>query len=191
MKTYRLAAAVLVLAGLLGAPSPSSAAGLRPLFQMPVPCGQTWEASTYNGHWPNANAIDLGLWQQISFFKINVSAGQPVLASAAGIVSRVGRDGDGTSPPHGNYVYIDHGGGWVTNYLHMMDAPLVAVGQLVGRGHQLGKVGRTGTQEPHLHYSQWADGTAVRIQFNRIDINTWTGNLSPWRNGERLKSANC
>jgi len=34
----------------------------------------------------------------------------PVLASAAGTVSAVGTDGDGTSPAHGNHVYIDHGG---------------------------------------------------------------------------------
>jgi murein DD-endopeptidase MepM/ murein hydrolase activator NlpD len=110
-----------------------------------------------------------------------------VLASAAGTVSQVGRDGEVTNPPHGNFVYIDHGGGWVTNYLHLRDAPLVAKDQVVNAGQQIGVVGNTAT-EVHLHYSQWSDGNAVRVQFNGSDINTWTGNLSPWGNGERLTS---
>ena len=31
-------------------------------------------------------------------------------AHDAGTVSQVGRDGEVTNPPHGNFVYIDHGG---------------------------------------------------------------------------------
>jgi len=187
----RIAAVAVILASLLWAPSPTMAAGPRPLFQMPFRCGQLWEASTYNGHWPNQNAIDLGMWYNSPNGKVNISAGQQVLASAAGTVSQVGRDGEVTNPPHGNFVYIDHGGGWVTNYLHLRDAPLVAQGQVVNAGQQIGVVGNTGTGEMHLHYSQWSDGNAVRVQFNGSDINTWTGNLSPWGNGERLTSANC
>ena len=42
---------MVAMATLLLAAGESKAAGPRPLFQMPVPCGQTWEASTYKTHW--------------------------------------------------------------------------------------------------------------------------------------------
>lgn len=78
--------------------SPAETAGPRPFFQMPVACGQTWEASTYDGHWPDQDSIDLGQW---SAAEANVSKGEPVLASADGTVLNVftspGGDSRGTS----------------------------------------------------------------------------------------------
>ena len=52
--------ATIATTALLLASAESKAAGPRPLFQMPVPCGQTWEASTYKKHWNgDQDAIDL------------------------------------------------------------------------------------------------------------------------------------
>jgi hypothetical protein len=190
-----LAAVTIALAATLLVPSPAQAAGQRPQFQMPFRCGQVWEASTYNGHKPNENSIDLGMWayQDIGpfTFYVNVSGGQPVLASAAGTVSEVGTWDGTTTPSLGNYIFIDHGNGWVTWYVHLMDAPSVVVGQAIAAGQRIGRVGNTGTVDFHLHYTQLQDGVAVRVQFNGADINTYSGNLSPWGNGERLTSANC
>ena len=62
---------------------PAQAYGPRPFFQMPVACGQTWEASTYNGHWPDQDSIDLGEWSPQD---TNTGHGEPVLASADGTV---------------------------------------------------------------------------------------------------------
>ena len=106
-----LLAATAAVAALIFSSS-ALAYGPRPHFQMPVACGQTWEASTYNGHWPNQNSIDLGEW---SANDTNIGQGEPVLASAAGTVLDVFTD----LPAGDNRVYLDHGGGWVTHYIHL------------------------------------------------------------------------
>jgi murein DD-endopeptidase MepM/ murein hydrolase activator NlpD len=53
----------------------------------------------------------------------------------------------------GNVVYVDHGAGVVTGYFHLSQA-LVAVGDTVERGQEIGLVGATGrVTGPHLHWS--------------------------------------
>ena len=53
----------------------------------------------------------------------------------------------------GNVVYIDHGAGVVTGYFHL-SRTLVAEGDTVARGQQIGLVGATGrVTGPHLHWS--------------------------------------
>ncbi len=53
----------------------------------------------------------------------------------------------------GNVVYIDHVAGVVTGYFHL-SRTLVAEGDTVARGQQIGRVGATGrVTGPHLHWS--------------------------------------
>jgi murein DD-endopeptidase MepM/ murein hydrolase activator NlpD len=62
----------------------------------------------------------------------------------------------------GNAVFIDHGYGLYTTYLHLSEID-VAVGDLVERGQQLGLAGATGrVTGPHLHWG-------VRLLDARVD----------------------
>jgi murein DD-endopeptidase MepM/ murein hydrolase activator NlpD len=74
--------------------------------------------------------------------------GAPIRAANAGVVALVDHFFLG-----GNVVYIDHGGGLTTGYLHLSKA-LVNVGDTVARGQVIGLVGATGrVTGPHLHWT--------------------------------------
>jgi murein DD-endopeptidase MepM/ murein hydrolase activator NlpD len=76
------------------------------------------------------------------------AVGAPIIAANAGVVALVDRFFLG-----GRVVYIDHGAGIVTGYVHMSKV-LVAVGDTVARGQQIGLVGATGrVTGPHLHWN--------------------------------------
>ena len=73
--------------------------------------------------------------------------GEPVLAAAPGVVALVGSFYLG-----GNVVYLDHGGGLTTGYLHLSETR-VAVGDTVTGGQRIGSVGASGrVTGPHLHW---------------------------------------
>lgn len=82
--------------------------------------------------------------------------GTPIHAANHGIV----RLAD-SLPVSGNAVFIDHGMGIVTSYLHM-SALHVRVGQPVRKGSLIGAVGSTGLATgPHLHWALRTNGTLV------------------------------
>lgn len=73
--------------------------------------------------------------------------GEPVRAAARGVVALVDQFHLG-----GNVVYVDHGAGLVTAYLHLSEQ-LVATGDTVQAGDVIGRVGATGrVTGPHLHW---------------------------------------
>ncbi len=75
------------------------------------------------------------------------AVGAPVRAAARGVVALVDRFYLG-----GNVIYVDHGGGLVTAYLHLSEQ-LVATGDTVQAGQVIGRVGATGRATgPHLHW---------------------------------------
>lgn len=92
--------------------------------------------------------------------------GTPIRAASAGTVIRavcdpgtadtVGtcdKDGWPTARGCGWYVDLKHAAGAITRYCHMASKPLVAVGQTVTVGQQLGVVGSSGRSSgPHLHF---------------------------------------
>ena len=84
---------------------------------------------------------------------IVASSGEPVYATAGGVVSDVitGRTG------LGNIVVIKHNGGYVTRYAHLSDVE-VKKGRKVKKGDRIGYVGVSGNSfAPHLHYEVLRD----------------------------------
>jgi murein DD-endopeptidase MepM/ murein hydrolase activator NlpD len=76
------------------------------------------------------------------------ATGAPIHAANRGVVVLVD-----TFFLGGRVVYLDHGGGVTTGYLHLSKA-LVAVGDTVARGQTIGLVGATGrVTGPHLHWT--------------------------------------
>ena len=74
------------------------------------------------------------------------ATGAPVRAANRGVVRIVDAFYYG-----GNVVYVDHGGGLTSAYLHL-SRQLVAEGDTVTRGQVIGRVGATGrVTGPHLH----------------------------------------
>lgn len=107
----------------------------------------------------------LGYHRGIDISGANAS-GSLVVAGAGGVVTEAGWSTGG----YGNYVVIDHGNGVETLYAHMLDNSLmVNVGDVVTKGHAIGRVGNTGYSfGAHLHFE-------VRINGNRIDPAPYLG----------------
>jgi len=83
-------------------------------------------------------------------------SGDPVRAANAGLVALVGSFFYG-----GCLVYLDHGAGLVTGYLHLSDI-LVSEGDTVRAGQVIGRVGATGrVTGPHLHWLANYGGVSV------------------------------
>ena len=87
------------------------------------------------------------------------STGDPVRATAEGVVTKAGRTGG-----YGNLVEVTHKNGFVTRYGHL-SAIVATLGQKVKAGQIVGKLGSTGRSTgPHLHYETRIEGDAVNPQ---------------------------
>lgn len=128
---------------------------------------------------------------------IMAAKGVPVLAAGDGVVTWIS---DG--PSNCCYVGIDHGGGWVTRYIHLNDDAKDANGNyipntdgqgwgiadgivkdsLVTAGQLIGWVGDSGNAAegvPHLHFELIKDGTPIDAYVYLIHAAAaWTGTFS-------------
>ena len=87
---------------------------------------------------------------------VAVGTGAPVTAPADGVVANVGEYFF-----NGNTVFIDHGQGLITAYMHL-SRTCVRAGQTVKKGESLGAVGATGrVTGPHLHWAVILNNTPV------------------------------
>ena len=142
--------------------APVSAVPLPPVsgtWMLPVAAGLVSGFRTTSR--PAHDGVDLG-----------ATRNTPIRAATAGTVIRVvcnvskgSCDVDGSSALRGCgwYVEVQHEGGLVTRYCHMVRRPAVNVGQSVPRGAILGYVGTSGSSSgPHLHFEVHAGAPATR-----------------------------
>jgi murein DD-endopeptidase MepM/ murein hydrolase activator NlpD len=122
-------------------------------------------AATYDGH----KGTDIRL-----FSTREAKSGVDVIAAANGIVkgtrdgmtdvfaSRIGADAL-KGRECGNGVVVDHGGGWETQYCHMLQGSVaVKSGDKVARGQKLGLVGYSGFANfAHVHFEVRKAGAII------------------------------
>jgi murein DD-endopeptidase MepM/ murein hydrolase activator NlpD len=133
-------------AGIAGGGDHSGAAGM---FSWPVtgtitsPFG--WRSNPFGGSPEFHQGLDIA-----------APTGTTVTAAAGGTVIMAQWYGG-----YGNYILIDHGGGYSTGYGHL-SAIYVSTGQSVQRGQAIGAVGSTGQSTgPHLHFEVRIAGKPV------------------------------
>ncbi|MBP1781903.1 hypothetical protein J3R08_001753 [Micromonospora sp. HB375] len=166
-----LTLAAATLTAVTVAPSPALAA---PTFKAPFPCGQRW---TYSHHSAEVR-------QALDFVRADggVTGGTPQVASAAGVARRYSQPSGA-----GNYIVIDHGGGWTTYYFHL-SAYSVPDGAYVQQGQQIGITGSTGNSSgAHVHYEQLYNGVGQVISINGVSLAPYPGQY----NQRFLVSDNC
>ena len=144
-----------------------------PSFQAPFPCGESW---TYSHHSAEVR-------RALDFVRDEgVTNGAPVLAAAAGIATRHDQPGGA-----GQYIAIEHGGGWKTYYFHLQ-AYSVADGTQVTQGQEVGLVGSTGASSgPHLHFEQLKDGVGQDIVLDDQPLAPYPGSYGQ----KSVVSNNC
>jgi Peptidase family M23 len=164
---------VVGAAALTGAPASavaeSAAVSAGPDYEMPFPCGDTWNGASRYNHSPSALAID---WNRVN------DLGAMVVATAPGVVTSAVNLGNRS---YGRYIVVDHGDGHTSLY-----APLSAfwstTGQAVDQGTPLGLVGSSGgSTGPHLHLEERIDRRDQHAYFHRRSF----------RMGTTLASRNC
>lgn len=175
MPSPRLCIIAIVLTLLLLAPgSPASAAPpeeTRPYLELPFPSGTSYKItcgySCYQHRGSMTYAVDFA-----------IPEGDPIVAAAPGEVMAVTWEvGLPVSLNLGDalIVYIDHGEGWFTRYVHL-DGVTVEVGDTVEMGDVIGYGGKTGASGDHLHF-ELKYGTSLHSP--SVPINELFGGADP------------
>lgn len=104
-----------------------------------------WRSDPFTGLKAYHNGIDMG-----------AAEGTPIVAAFDGIVGEASYNGS-----MGNYIYLEHGDGLRTIYLHA-DKLYVKKNDVVLKGETIAAVGTTGRSTgPHLHFSVRLNGQYV------------------------------
>lgn len=177
---------VLAIVGLaLGAvvgvvPATASAA---PAFQLPFPCGQTWNGNSSGSSAHQSWEIDFNRGSTADADRYDT-----VVAAAAGTVRTAAHQGSVNR--YGNLVKIEHSGGYFTYYAHLSTMTVTA-GQVVSRGQSIGTVGNTSAPgnniSPHLHYEVRLGSTGYPGNIQRAVFN---GSTFPYPVAN-ITSRNC
>lgn len=114
-------------------------------FRWPLP-GYSMITSGYGPRWGSYHTgIDISGGGVYGSSIVAAEAGTVILASS--------------HYSYGNYVIVDHGGGYTTLYAHMSSIGC-SVGDYVSKGQTIGYVGSTGNSTgPHLHFEVRINGS--------------------------------
>ncbi|MDQ3577684.1 MAG: VCBS repeat domain-containing M23 family metallopeptidase [Actinomycetota bacterium] len=137
----------LAIAASVVALVPTAQAAAAPALELPFLCGTSWTGDSGSSSAHRNNEIDFNMTGTTG----NEDLGEPVLAAAGGTVSGEG----GETSAYGNYLEIDHGGGYSTLYAHL-DSKAAHNGDVVRQGEVIGTVGNTDGNtsglSAHLHF---------------------------------------
>jgi len=145
-----------------------------------------------SGNWYNAQGYgkktDYGYHEGDDFNLVSggdSDLGQPLYAIADGTVTSV--HNHITKPTFGTHIHIQHDGKWGTVYSHYahLQSTSVKVGDRVTEGQEIGKLGKSGTDSAHLHFSiknqpTGVDGIAKTLE----DLKKWenpTEFITKWK----------
>jgi len=137
-------------ADIFGCDGQAYAARSETPYDLPFPVGTSYRmnlgncSTSYHGaEYPDRYAYDFGM-----------PIGTMITAARAGRVVRVVENGVDGSTSINNLVVVDHGDGTFAEYMHLTnDGALVAVGDQVSSGDDIGLSGNTGLAGyPHLHF---------------------------------------
>ncbi len=107
--------------------------------------------------WPTFGPIFSYFSQWHRGIDISPPYGTPVYASADGVVAGTVVESWGL----GWHVIVDHGDGYTTTYAHLSSFA-VGVGERVGQGQMVGRVGVTGQSTgPHVHFEVRRNGAPL------------------------------
>lgn len=105
-----------------------------------------------------ARGINWGVLHQHNAIDVAGACGSGVYAVAPGQITDVRSGWEGG---YGNYVDIDHGNGVSTRYAHA-ESVTVKVGQMVGGGDIVARMGNTGNSTGcHVHFEVFGPAAAV------------------------------
>ncbi len=139
----------------------------RPVYVYSGPVPKDAKQGTGVFGWPTSGVITQGYWTvEGGYGHPAIDIANPsmpwIRAADSGFVIKVARNTGDTG--YGNYVMIDHRNGFVTLYAHL-DTILVNVGDSVGKGAILGRMGNTGKVRGitgiHLHFEVIKNGVRV------------------------------
>ncbi|WP_040390731.1 M23 family metallopeptidase [Catelliglobosispora koreensis] len=148
MRLSLLRATAIVAMAFAGTTLVAAPASAAPAFQLPFPCGQTWNGNSTNSSAHVSWEIDFNRGSTAT-----ADLGDTVVAAAAGTIEVSAHQGSVNG--YGNLIVINHGGGYYTYYAHL-NKRAVSAGQSVLRGQAIGSLGNTSRPgngiSPHLHY---------------------------------------
>lgn len=139
---------------------PASQPSYKPVQQQYIAQAPATNGASGDGfHWPIQGIITQYFTSYHTGLDIAGATGTPIYAAKGGMVEEAAC---GYDYGYGCHVLLSNGTNYETMYAHMVDQPVVSVGQSVGVGQLIGYRGSTGRSTgPHLHFEIRLNGHVV------------------------------